>query len=273
MPRKLAGTVLEGIVGARMHEITGARQKYPAAAMEAVLDRAPEIRSFRRALELRDGAVIAELKKASPSAGVLRSDFRPVEIALELEKAGAAALSVVTEPRYFQGGLETLAAVRWRAGLPLLRKDFIVDPYQVLEARHAGADAVLLIAALLEGPLLGALRAEVERLGMDALIEVHDEEELERALQAGATLIGVNSRDLRTFHVSIESSLELARRLPKGIVAVAESGLRSADDVRRLRDAGYRAFLIGEQLMRAPSPGAALARLVPRAVSGPRRIS
>jgi indole-3-glycerol phosphate synthase len=213
------------------------------------------------------------LKKASPSAGVLRPGFRPVELALELEKAGAAALSVVTEPRYFQGMLETLAGVRWRTGLPLLRKDFIVDPYQVLEARHSGADAVLLIAALLEGPLLGALRAEVERLGMDALVEVHDEDELERALQAGATLIGVNSRDLRTFQVSIETSLGLARRIPEGVVAVAESGLRTAGDVRRLRDAGYRAFLVGEQLMRAISPGAALKALIPRAASGAGRIS
>ncbi len=273
LPRELAGTVLESIVKARLYEIAGARDKYPATAIMAVLDRAPAIRSFKRALNRGDTAIIAELKKASPSAGVLRPDFRPIEIALEFHAAGAAALSVITEARHFHGGLETLAALRWRTNLPLLRKDFIVDPYQVLEARHAGADAVLLIAALLDGPHLGALRAEVEGLGMEALVEVHNENELDRALHAGATLIGVNNRDLRTFQVSLDTSFKLAARFPRGITAVAESGLRSAEDVRRLRDAGYRGFLIGEQLMRAPSPGAALALLIPRAVSDGRRLS
>jgi indole-3-glycerol phosphate synthase len=230
--------------------------------MENVLDRAPEIRSFRKALLGRTPAIIAEIKRASPSAGVIRQDFDPVKIAQEYRKAGAAALSVITEASHFRGGLEILAGLRWSAGLPLLRKDFIIDAYQILEARHAGADAILLIAALLDADALKCLRSEAERLGMDALVEVHNETELNRALDAGAALIGVNNRDLRTFEVSLDVSLKLGRMIPKDAVAVAESGIRSAEDIRRLSEAGYRGFLVGEHLMRSASPGAALAELL-----------
>jgi len=225
------------------------------------LDRAPRIRSLKRRLLLRPG-IIAEIKQKSPSAGLLRPDLDPVRIADDYEKAGAAAISVVTEPIFFRGGIETLAGLRWHTNLPLLRKDFVVDPYQVLEARHAGADAVLLIASLLDGPSLEELRTFTEDLGMDALVEVHGEEELERAVVAGATLIGVNSRDLKSFEVSLDVCLRLAERLPGSVAAVAESGIRTAEDVRRLSKAGYRGFLIGESIMRAVSPGAALAELV-----------
>jgi len=266
LPGELAGTILEKIMQAKVPEIIGAQKKWPADPIRSALDRAPQIRSFKAALSRGAPAIIAELKKASPSAGVLRSDFNPVALALELQSAGAAALSVLTEVKYFQGGLETLAALRWRTRLPLLRKDFVIDPYQVLEARHAGADAVLLIAALLDPAALKSLRAAVEELGMEALVEVHNRPELERAVDSGATLIGVNNRDLRTFAVSLETCLDLAPLLPKGVVAVAESGIRTHEDVHRLWDAGYRGFLIGEQLMRSSAPGTALSIL-----TGPKR--
>lgn len=262
LPEALQGTILETIMHSKIHELTGAKMKLPASSIESVLDRAPEVRAFRAALMRKTPAIISEIKKASPSAGLIREDFDPVKIAQEYEHAGAAALSVLTEVHHFRGGLEILATVRWHAQIPLLRKDFIIDPYQILEARHAGADAVLLIAALLDTSALASLRAEAERVGMDALVEVHSESELRSALDAGASLIGVNNRDLRTFAVSLDVSLSLARLMPRGVIAVAESGIRTAEDIRRLSDAGYRGFLVGEQLMRAPSPGAALERLM-----------
>jgi len=262
LPEVLRGTVLENIMYAKLHELAGAKIKLPAVSMQGVLDRTPEVRPFRRALGSRAPAIIAEIKKASPSAGVLRQDFDPVAIAQEYQESGAAALSVITEVHHFHGGLEILSRLRWNSRLPLLRKDFIVDPYQILEARHSGADAVLLIAVLLDAATLKSLRLEAERHGMEALVEVHNEPELERALESGATLIGVNNRDLRTFEVSLEVSLNLAKKLPKDVLAVAESGIRNGGDLRLLTDAGYRAFLVGEQLMRAPSPGAALKELI-----------
>ncbi len=262
LPITLKGTVLKKIMHARVHELIGAQSKLPAVCLESVLDRAPEVRPFKKALLSRSPAIIAEIKKASPSAGVIRRDFEPVNIAREYQASGAAALSVITEVSHFQGGLEILATLRWEAGLPLLRKDFIIDPYQILEGRRAGADAVLLIAALLDADRLKNLRLEAERLGMDALIEVHNEAELRLALDAGASLIGVNNRDLRTFEVSLDVSLRLALMLPKNAVAVAESGIRSSEDIRRLSSAGYRGFLVGEHLMRSPSPGLALKKLL-----------
>lgn len=262
MPEALKGTILERIVRAKLHELADASRRLPSGSLESVLDRAPGIRPFRSALIRKIPAVIAEIKKASPSAGLIRKDFDPEKIAGEYCDCGAAALSVITEVHHFRGGLETLARLRWKSKLPLLRKDFIIDPYQILEARHAGADAVLLIAALLNTATLERMRREAERYGMDALIEVHNEMELHSALDAGAALIGVNNRDLRSFEVSLDVSLNLARMLPKDVVAVAESGIKTADDVRRLSDAGYRGFLVGESLMRAPSPGAALTQLL-----------
>ncbi len=262
LPEALRGTILEKIMCAKVRELVDARQKLPASSIENSLDRAPEVRSFRRALKAHSPAIIAEVKKASPSAGLICADFDPLKIAQQYREGGAAALSVITEARYFKGGLENLASLRWNNPLPLLRKDFLVDPYQILEARRAGADAVLLIAALLDTAALRSLRTESERHGMEALVEVHNEPELERALESGATLIGVNNRDLRTFEVTLDTSLRLAKKMPKDILTVAESGIRTRDDLGRLRDAGYRGFLIGETLMRAPSPGKALSLLL-----------
>jgi len=261
LPAELAGTVLEEIMSARLVEITGAKEKLPEESLRLALGRAPRIRSLKQALMRRPG-IIAEIKKASPSAGLFREHFDFAAIADEYQEAGAAAVSVLTEANFFRGSLETLAVLRWRLDVPLLRKDFIVDPYQVVEARHAGADAVLLIAALLDEPSLCQLREAAESLGMDALVEVHNEAELKRTLSSGASLIGVNNRDLRSFQVSLDVSLKLAERLPRGTVPVAESGIRTADDIRRLVDVGYRGFLIGESLMRAASPGQALGALV-----------
>jgi indole-3-glycerol phosphate synthase len=262
LPDSLKGTILEKIMHAKVHELLGARKKVPAIVLENVLDQAADVRPFIRALAERSPAIIAEIKKASPSAGLMRKDFDCIKIAQEYGKSGAAALSVITEVQYFRGGLENLASLRWNSSLPLLRKDFIIDRYQVLEARHAGADAILLIAALLDPAALKNLRTEAERCRMDALVEVHNEAELERAAESGATLIGVNNRDLRTFEVSLDVSLNLARKMPKGVLPVAESGIRTSQDLRRLMDAGYRGFLVGEHLMRAPSPGKALKELI-----------
>jgi len=263
LPKDLRGTILERIMQAKLYEIAGAKQALPAVSMQSVLGRAPEIRPLKDAVLRRSPAIIAEVKRASPSAGLIRPDFDAVQIADEYQKAGAAAISVLTEVTHFRGGLECLARLRWFTQVPLLRKDFIVDPYQVIEARHAGADAVLLIAALLDTAALMSLRTLAEALGMDALVEVHSGSELDRVLESGATLIGVNNRNLRTFEVSLQVSLGLAPHLPKHVVAVSESGIRSADDIRRLSDAGYRGFLVGEQLLRADSPGAALSAMLP----------
>jgi indole-3-glycerol phosphate synthase len=262
IPEAVKGTILEGIVRQKLHELVDAAKKLPSISLENVLERAPQVRSFRNALTRRRPAIIAEIKKASPSAGVIRHDFDPVQIAGEYSDSGAAALSVVTEVHHFHGGLEILARLRWKTSIPLLRKDFIVDPYQILEARHAGADAVLLIVALLDASRLKMLLEESERWGMDALVEVHNEQELQRALDAGASLIGVNNRDLRSFEVSLDISLNLACMIPKDALAVSESGIRTADDVRRLSDAGFQAFLVGSHLMRSPSPGASLSQLL-----------
>jgi indole-3-glycerol phosphate synthase len=261
LPEALENTILEKIMHSKVHEILGAQKKFPAAAMESALDRAPEVRSFKKALS-RKPAIIAEIKKASPSAGLIRKDFDPEKIAREYQASGAAAISVITEVQHFQGGLEILASLRWSVKLPLLRKDFIVDPYQILEARHAGADAVLLIAALLDSSSLKNLRSEAERYGMDALVEVHNEMEMQKALDSGASIIGVNNRDLRTFEVSLDTALRLAPLFPAHILAVAESGIRTSDDVHKLVNAGYCGLLVGEQLMRSPSPGDALKKLI-----------
>ncbi len=262
LPAALKDTILEKIMRAKVRELNAAMSKVPAGSLEAALEGAPEIRPFKKALASHAPAIIAEIKRASPSAGVIREDFDPVKIAEEYRKSGAAALSVITEVHHFHGNLEILARLRWNVKIPLLRKDFIIDPYQLLEARHAGADAVLLIVALLDTAALKSLRMEAERLGMEALVEVHDESELQCALDSGATLVGVNNRNLRTFEVSLDVSFGLARRMPKNVLAVAESGIRTADDLRKLAAAGYRGFLIGEHFMRAPSPGAALAQMI-----------
>ncbi len=222
-------------------------------------------RGFRQALlsrSLTGPAVIAELKKASPSKGLIRADFRPAELAKELEHGSAAALSVLTDEEFFQGSLRNLQEASAAVAIPCLRKDFIVDEFQLIEARANSADAVLLIVAALAQAELIELAREAKLQGIDVLCEVHDGEELQRALDAGCDLIGVNTRDLRTFNVDLDTAFALASKFPDGVVRVAESGIHSAEDISRLRAAGYDAFLVGESLMRAASPGAALQELL-----------
>lgn len=222
-------------------------------------------RGFRRALAgaAEAGvAVIAELKKASPSKGLLRGNFPVARMAAELEQAGAAALSVLTEETYFQGSLADLSEASTATQLPCLRKDFILDEFQLLEARANGADAVLLIVAALAPEQLPPLLARSRELELDVLCEVHDARELQVALAAGCDLIGVNNRDLETFQVDLGTALRLGPSIPKSALRVAESGIQSAQDIQRLRDAGFHAFLIGESLMRAESPGEALKKLL-----------
>ncbi len=221
-------------------------------------------RGFRRALaskSLTGPAVIAELKKASPSKGLIRANFHPPELALELEQAGAAALSVLTDEEFFQGSLRNLREASAAVSIPCLRKDFIIDSFQVMEAKANSADAVLLIVAALSQTELISLSKGARSQGLDVLCEVHEGDELQRALDAGCDLIGVNTRDLRTFNVDLETAFALASKFPDGVVRVAESGIHSADDVARLRAAGYDAFLVGESLMRAERPGEALRAL------------
>ena len=220
--------------------------------------------AFRSAISQDRINVIAECKRRSPSKGVLRVDYDPVAIARAYESAGAAALSVLTEPTFFDGSLEHLASVRQAVAIPLLRKDFIVSTYQILEAKLAGADAILLIVAALSQSELTMLAAEAAAKGLDALVEVHNREELARAIDAGAGIIGVNNRNLRTLDVDVHASEDLIGRMPKGAVAVSESGLKTADDLARLRSIGYSAFLIGERFMTSADPGQALRSLLGR---------
>ena len=227
-------------------------------------------RGFRRALEekSRDSVhIIAELKKASPSRGLIRSDFNPERLARELEDAGAAALSILTDDEFFQGSLRNLQVASRATKLPCLRKDFIVDEFQLLEARAYSADAVLLIVAALSQAELTKLMAEAAAYSLDVLCEVHDIEELRRAVDAGCNLIGVNNRDLRTFKVDLQTAFRLAELIPEDATCVAESGIQTAGDIARLRAMGYDAFLIGESLMKAASPGDALRALIGQALS------
>jgi indole-3-glycerol phosphate synthase len=222
-------------------------------------------RGFRAALESASesgAAVIAELKKASPSRGLIRRDFDPAKLARDLEAAGAAALSVLTDEEFFQGSLENLRIASAETRLPCLRKDFIVDEFQIIEARANRADAILLIVAALSQSELALLKREADNSELDVLCEVHDESELDRALNAGCDLIGVNSRDLRTFKVDLGTAFRLAERMPENVLAVAESGIESGVDIAQLRSAGYGAFLVGETLMRADKPGEALKSLL-----------
>jgi indole-3-glycerol phosphate synthase/phosphoribosylanthranilate isomerase len=222
-------------------------------------------RSFADALSRPAVNVIAEFKRRSPSRGVIREDLHPVQVAQSYEIGGAAALSVLTEERFFGGSLDDLQEARAATMLPTLRKDFVVDPYQIWEAWYAGADAVLLIVAALSDQELRQLAANAADAKLDALFEVHDSKELARALDAGARIVGVNNRDLKTMNVSLRTSFELAPQIPDDVVAVAESGIRGGDDVRRLRAEGFDAFLIGEHLMEATDPGAALEELLRQA--------
>jgi indole-3-glycerol phosphate synthase len=261
-------TILERIVASKRRELTEARARVPAAELERRLAGARPVRDFRAALEVPGGVqVIAEVKKASPLAGVLRADFDPVAIARTYDRHGAACLSVLTDEPFFQGRLAYLSAIRAVVDRPLLRKDFLLDRYQLLEARCAGADAVLLIAEILDDEALPRLHREAAELGLQALVELYDAENLPRVLDAGARLVGINNRNLRTFVTRLEHTLELAAHLPADCCLVSESGIRTRQDVVRLQEAGVRAILVGETLMRAPDIGAKLDELrgVPRA--------
>jgi indole-3-glycerol phosphate synthase len=219
-------------------------------------------RGFARALEGNRRRIVAEVKKASPSKGLIRADFDPVAIAEGYAAGGASAISVLTEERFFQGSLAHLEAVHGAVKLPLLRKDFTLDAYQIVEAKSCGADAVLLIAAMLEAPLMYELRAQASALGMDSIIEVHTETELAAAVEAGAEVIGINNRDLKTFAVDLSTTERLAPLVPSGMAAVCESGIDSLEQIRRIEKCGLHVFLIGESLMRAPEPGKKLAELL-----------
>lgn len=257
-----AHDLLAAIAAASRVRAREAERGVPPAELERRIARAEPARGFRASLAQPGLRVIAECKRRSPSRGVLRELYDPVAIASGYVRAGAAAVSVLTEPAFFDGRLAHLEAVRRAVVLPLLRKDFVVSPYQVLEARAAGADAVLLIVAALDDDALRGLLGTAAAVGLDALVEVHDEAELDRAAAAGATLIGANNRNLRTLDVDLDASQRLASCMPAGVLAVAESGLRARDDLERLHAAGYGAFLIGERLMTAPDPGDALAGLL-----------
>ena len=255
---------LDSIVAATRQGLSQRRAAMDLRALERVAAHHTP-RGFRTALQrsANEGIVIiAELKKASPSKGLIRADFRPTELARELQTAGAAALSVLTDEEFFQGSLENLRAASAATSLPCLRKDFIIDQLQILEARANCADAVLLIAAALSQAELLSLAQCARNFGLDVLCEVHDHDELQRAVDAGFNLIGVNSRDLRTFKVDLQTAFRLVEAIPKTAIRVAESGLHNGTDIAQLRAAGYHAFLIGESLMSQESPGQALRTLI-----------
>jgi indole-3-glycerol phosphate synthase len=252
-------TILDRIVDARRVSIAHRKRVLPEVALKIAVERKSlPVRDFAAALSGEGFNIIAELKKASPSVGMIRAEYSPAALASELERAGARALSVLTEEDFFSGSLADLKEARKGAQIPILRKDFMVDPWQVWEARAAGADSFLLIAAVLGDSVLGELLELGRSLGMEPLVEVHSSEELDRVLGAGARILGVNNRDLRNFQVRLDTSLELVERIPGDCIAISESGLRTHEDLARLRAAGFDAFLIGEQLMKSASPAQAL---------------
>jgi indole-3-glycerol phosphate synthase len=258
------GTVLDRILEVRRAEVDHRKMVLPETALKYGVAAAPPVRDFAAALSRDAINVLAELKPASPSRGIIRDPFDAPGLGKSLAAAGAAALSVLTEGAFFGGSLKNLRDARKETALPVLRKDFIFDPWQVWESRANDADSFLLIVAALSDPLLRDLIALGREIKMDPVVEVHTRPELDRALAAGATIIGVNNRDLKTLTVRIETSLELIEHIPVSCLAVAESGLRSHADLQKLRAAGFDAFLIGEHLMFSPDPGEALrALLVP----------
>ncbi|HEU4622052.1 MAG TPA: indole-3-glycerol phosphate synthase TrpC [Burkholderiaceae bacterium] len=257
--------ILQRILATKADEVSRARRQRSFASLE---DEAREVsapRGFARAITQRvcagEAAVIAEVKKASPSKGVLRELFEPAQIARSYERAAATCLSVLTDREYFQGDNAYLQAARAACALPVLRKDFIVDDYQIVEARAIGADAVLLIVAALDDAQLRDLEQVAQAFSLDVLVEVHDAKELERALKLTTPLVGINNRNLRTFDVSLQTTIDLLDRIPNDRGVVTESGILAHDDVRRMREVGVNAFLVGEAFMRAPDPGQALAQL------------
>jgi len=257
--------ILQRILARKHEEIAARSAQLPRALLETRIAQAPPLRGFADAIAAKIGAglpaVIAEVKKASPSKGVIRPDFDPAAIARSYEAGGAACLSVLTDVDFFQGDDAYLQQARAACALPVLRKDFVVDPYQVLEARALGADCILLIVAALDDRRMAELAMLAADLGMDVLVEVHDIDELERALQVPARLLGINNRNLRTFEVSLDTTLALREAVPRDRILVTESGITAPADVQRMRAAGVDAFLVGETFMRDPDPGAALQRL------------
>jgi indole-3-glycerol phosphate synthase len=255
-------SILERIVARKKEEIAERQQRVPLAQLEAQLEGVLPVRDFRAALERGPGlGMIAEVKKASPSAGVLRADFDPVAISQIYAANGASAISVLTDEPFFQGKLSYLGDIRRAVEPPVLRKDFMLDRYQLVEARLAGADAVLLIAEILPGEALPRLLRQTQELGMQALVELYDRENLPRVLDSGARLIGVNNRDLRNFVTRLEHTLDIAPLLPSDACLVSESGIRTRQDMERLQAAGVKAVLIGETFMRSPDIGAKLREL------------
>jgi len=257
--------ILDRILATKREEVARAKAQAPLPEQRAAAEARRDVRPFEAALraQLAAGrpAVIAEVKKASPSKGVLRADFDPAAIALSYARHGAACLSVLTDREYFQGAPEYLEAARQASGLPVLRKDFIVDAYQVYEARALGADAVLLIVAALDDARLAEFEATAHALGMAVLVEVHDAAELERAMRLATPLLGINNRNLRSFETRLETTLDLLPRVGAERIVITESGILVPADVARMRAAGVHAYLVGEAFMRAPDPGLELARL------------
>ena len=253
-----AKTILDRIVAARRESVAHRKRAVPEVALKIAVGKQDPPRDFAAALTREGCNVIAELKKASPSLGLIREDYEPGALAGALEVAGAAALSVLTEEDFFQGSLAHLKEAKKSVSIPILRKDFIVDPWQIWESRAIGADAFLLIVAALSDSALSELLALGRELGMEPLVEVHSGEELARAKTAGAKIIGVNNRDLRDFKVSLQTSIDLIGEIPEDAVAVSESGLHTRKDLERLRLAGFDAFLIGERLMKQSDPAAQL---------------
>jgi indole-3-glycerol phosphate synthase len=261
--------ILNKILAVKADEVAAAKKQRDLTSLrrevESDLEARQGIRGFENSLRNRIAAgqagIIAEVKKASPSKGVLRPDFQPAAIAQSYAQHGAACLSVLTDVQFFQGGVDYLRQARAACSLPVIRKDFIVDPYQVYEARAMGADAILLIVSALDHGLMAELEACALDLGMDVLVEVHDGEELTAALKLNTPLVGINNRNLRTFEVSLDTTLGLLPRIPQDRLVVTESGIMGPSDVKRMRDANVNAFLVGEAFMRAPEPGVELARL------------
>jgi indole-3-glycerol phosphate synthase len=264
-------TILEKITATKLREIAAAKARLPERELRARLVDAPPLRDFFAPLAAGGPIrLIAEVKKASPSQGVIREDFDPVQIARVYEQNGAACISVLTDETYFQGRLDYLQAIRSQVNLPLLRKDFILDPYQLLEARTAGADAVLLIAECLDDCNLRKLHNEALELGLTPLVEFYEEQNLARVLEAGAALVGVNNRDLRTFHTDLEHVIRLKSQIPEECVLVGESGIHSRQDALRLERAGIDAMLVGEHVMAASDIAAAVRELLGKGNAGPR---
>jgi indole-3-glycerol phosphate synthase len=257
--------ILERILATKRNEVQQALRCCSLVEMRRAAEGRTDGRNFigalRQRIEAGQAAVIAEVKKASPSKGVLRADFDPAAIAASYATHGAACLSVLTDREYFQGAPEYVDEARGASGLPVLRKDFVVDAYQIYEARSLGADAILLIAAALDDGRLAEFEAVAHELGMAVLVEVHDEPELSRALRLSTPLVGINNRNLRTFETSLETTLALVPAIPRDRLVVTESGIQAPADVAKLRAAGVNVFLVGEAFMRAPDPGTELARL------------